>query len=96
MNLGRRDRDQGEARSLLPDSKDSASEKWMRHYIINNSRHGRYGCDDCYVGEAGEISYFCPEGLRLREAALAEMKAIPKPPKKDPHHSVFNPKVRRA
>jgi hypothetical protein len=75
----------GEARPLLPDSKDSASTKWMRHYVIND-------CPLCWVGEVAQESMFCPKGKRLRDAALAEMKAIPKQEKK-PTSTVFNPSI---
>jgi hypothetical protein len=90
MRLGRRGTEHGEALPLLPDSKDSASEKWRRHYIW--SAYGDLGCDYCWVGEVAEDSHFCPEGLELRQAALAEMKAIPKPVKK-PTSTVFNPSI---
>jgi hypothetical protein len=64
----------------------------MRHYIINDSRHGDYGCPYCFVGDTADESHFCQEGLELRRAALAEMKAIPKPEKK-PTSTVFNPSI---
>jgi hypothetical protein len=96
MNLGRGGLGSGEALPLLPDSKDSASEKWMRHYIINDSRHGDFGCPYCFVGDTADESRFCPEGMALRRAALAEMKANPVPkPVKKPHHSAFNPAMER-
>jgi hypothetical protein len=74
------------AQPLLPDSKDSASEKWMRHYVWG-------GCPICEVAETADKSRFCPNGKLLRAAALAEMKAIPKP-KKKPTSTVFNPAMK--
>jgi hypothetical protein len=59
----------------------------MRHYIIND-------CPYCFVAEAAGDSHFCQKGMALRRAALAEMKAIPKPEKK-PAHSNFNPAMER-
>jgi hypothetical protein len=87
MNLGWGGMGSGEARPLLPDSKDSASEMWMRHYVWG-------GCPICEVAETADKSRFCPKGKLLRAAALAEMKAVPKPVKK-PHHSAFNPAMER-
>jgi hypothetical protein len=64
----------------------SASEIWMRHYVIND-------CPHCWVGDTAEQSYFCAKGQRLREAALAEFRAIPPPPKKRPADTSFNPSI---
>jgi hypothetical protein len=87
MRLGRGGLGSGEARPLLPDSKDSASEKWMRHLVWND-------CPGCYRGATSAEDRTCPKGKLLRQAALAEMKAVPKPVKK-PHHSAFNPAMER-
>jgi len=84
MNLGRGDRDQGEARFLLPDSKDSASTKWMKHYLP---------CSVCNRGESSEKDMLCARGAPLRAAAIAEMKAIPKQ-QKNPTSTVFNPAMK--
>jgi hypothetical protein len=69
-----------------PDDKDSASTIWMRHYVIND-------CPICWVGDTAEQSHFCVKGQRLREAALAEFRAIPPPPKKRPADTSFNPSI---
>jgi len=74
---------EGEARSPLP---DSASTRWMRHYVIND-------CPHCWVGDTAEQSHFCAKGQRLREAALEEFRAIPPPPKKRPADTSFNPSI---
>jgi hypothetical protein len=73
---------------MNPDDKDSASTKWLRHYVIND-------CPICWVGESAEESQFCAKGKELREAAyLAGDFTVPRPPKK-PHHSAFNPAMER-
>jgi hypothetical protein len=92
--LGRGSRDPGKARLSPPnpDDKDSASTKWMRHYIINDSRHGDFGCPECFVADTAGENHFCPEGLALRRAALDEMKAIPSRAKK-PAATPFNPSI---
>jgi hypothetical protein len=84
-SLGRRGMGSGEALPLLPDSKGSASEKWMRHFIWSD-------CPICYHGSTVSEDRYCPKGKHLREAALAEMKAIPKQEKK-PTTTVFNPSI---
>jgi hypothetical protein len=58
----------------------------MRHYVIND-------CPICWVGDTAEQSHFCAKGQRLREAALAEFRAIPPPPKKRPADTSFNPSI---
>jgi hypothetical protein len=85
--LGRGSRDPGEARLSppSPDDKDSASSRWLRHYIIK-------GCDGCYVGRTSEEDHFCDVGAALRRAALDEMKAIPSRAKK-PAATPFNPSI---
>jgi hypothetical protein len=70
---------------MNPDDKGSASERWMRHFLWND-------CPICNRGETSDKDVFCPRGTRLREAALAEMKAIPKQEKK-PTSTVFNPSI---
>jgi hypothetical protein len=59
----------------------------MRHYVWSD-------CPICHRGDTKAEDRFCAKGLKLRAAALAEMKAIPKPNKK-PHHSNFNPAMER-
>jgi hypothetical protein len=85
--LGRGSRDPGEARLSPPnpDDKNSASEKWMRHFIWSN-------CPICHHGDTVAEDRYCEKGLLLRQAALAEMKAIPGAPKK-PAATPFNPSI---
>jgi hypothetical protein len=78
----------GEALPLLPDSKGSASEKWMRHYIWSGD--GDFGCPICWVAETAEESQFCAKGKELREAAYSAGNfTIPRPEKK-PTSTIFN------
>jgi len=83
LKRGREGRRRGSYDPSLP---DSASTTWMRHYVIND-------CPHCWVGDTAEQSHFCAKGQRLREAALAEFRAIPPPPKKKPADTGFNPAI---
>jgi hypothetical protein len=83
LKRGREGRRRGSYDPSLP---DSASTRWMRHYVIND-------CPHCWVGDTAEQSHFCAKGQRLREAALAEFRAIPPPPKKRPADTSFNPSI---
>jgi hypothetical protein len=74
------------SKMLNPDDAGSASTRWLRHYILND-------CPVCFVAELAKDSRFCAKGLELRAAALAEFKAIPKPPKKRPADTSFNPSI---
>jgi hypothetical protein len=56
----------------------------MKHYLR---------CDGCLRADTADHDSLCAKGIPLRAAAIAEMKAIPKPPKKTPADTSFNPSI---